>query len=587
MPAVWLQQGVTVVGGPPDAPETWSDVELLGWNLEPGAAPGACRLRFPRARGLTGLPSLGQEVRVILGSNVMWRGRAVRAPGAVTAMGDGQELVIRDPRWAMERRRIGMLGVGDLLESQAVGGFAQQGHLPVFNPSGLGNRTADPVVTDPVLGDVHGFSSADGAQWTLRDLLAWALYWYGGTLLACNVAALPAAWDAPAASWGPAGMGLSRAVTQLAAWAGEAWGPRFANDATWYQPVRRTPDVNVILDLPGATAGADTGSVTWASVRAVQGDVSIEDSVDQVQALANRQVMETSYCTDAAYEVATLVRFNPAQAEYVGGVRPDVTAYAAHGLGFDLPAGSRPKRWRRELVTQWNAGRTDYLATGTDSVAARRALPEDAVWVDAGEGYVRVTGGFVILPDRAEVLFGTELRAVDGTTIPIADFSEFEDLEVLLTAATELEDGATAWSPAPVTAPHAQDLTGVALVVRTDLATERRWKADLPDPAGPPNAWVRMADGGAPVTYRSILPLLVATANQYAEVRTPRQVELEVELWEWDPGLTLGVGVAAPGSGLEAMLTGDEVVVGMRFDARSGDFPSLRVTNMLAGFVGV
>lgn len=283
----------------------------------------------------------------------------------------------------------------------------------------------------------------------------------------------------------------------------------------------------------------------------------------RLDAVSGRKLVETTYSTATADPLLTGAAAR--DPEFLWDYKINVANYAAHSLGANLAAGSRPWPLLPTLCTRRHETSTAYLTASEVTAAPDRGEDVDAKTTLAiliGADWKRVTGGVRV-----------DLRSTLGVlvslkrTVSYADTAGGNDRkyqvptgaapDVRITAATELPAVASA------------SLTSLALAAATcadgllNLETiQPAYRIDtiLQDPTSAnPNAWVTQA-AGALETYRDVATVLsAAAAGPYAQ-RGKDASLVEIGLPFWPAEVPLGAILEVTPTPANSGITGNEII---------------------------
>lgn len=577
---------VTQIG---DQPATWETVRLLGVHLPAGAQPGQCQLEFPEAYALTDLPALGEEVEVALDDVTIFKGVVISYPGEIGPQAEGQVAILADPRWELQRMRVGQKDIGP----REGGGFEEVGMLVAFNPGGRRNRSAT------ASGGVYQFDSSANAEfWTRKQILEWLAHWYMDTTVEVDASALTGAWDEEEFDFVPYLQTVPEALTRLCRSAGASWGIYFEDGQAYFVPIQAGGIGTLALALPAAeSAGNLASTATELHVLSLAAAPSIERSIDTVEMHTAPRWIEHTYGNTLEGEVQPLLEsFTPKDTRYFYGWKAVTNRYAQHLLGQDLAYGARPKRWLRHNGTTVDATGLAYyaaLADGLKCGLGRAMRPEECFWVGVVdpdtqvETKYRVRAGFTILTERAQLLIEAVLELEDGTTLSFPDAEDWDDVRIYLTVTTEVEEPDTLQYGNSEANYHMEGKPIVQTVYRSDMRPVYRYKARLPklaDLATDPNASEVLGDGTALESYLEWTGEMIEAAQRIAAALTPAESRGRIRLLGIPTEARLGQLVTiSPDQG---GLAGTEVIVDLLYQTAEGDHLELTVDRNLARLLG-
>lgn len=574
MANTWATKAVTVTGLEA-AGEDFADAELIEISHPYGEQWGTCLLNFPRARAQTGAALRGQLIGVQYDGRLVFAGHIIEAPRAVGEVEDGIVATAADFRWLLSKRIIGQYGAGEV---ETVGGWALMGFRPHFNPEGRRNRGKTKSGASYLFSD-----AADAAAWTAKDILEFVLRFFASNLEA-DLDALPDAWDQEISDFYPYGKSVGAVLSLLAAQVGNSWSIRYVDTDVHFVAIGAGATATSTVTLPTAEAAGKASDATeWAARRVYVTD-RITDSVDRVEVHSARTRVDMTLTTAADADcVQCLEYFAPEVPGFVAAYVLDPTGegMTAAATALELPAGSRPVRWHRELGTITTPDGSDYAAAGDDSLKAGIGQPvmaEHCVWLSFDEsGWQLVKSGIRIDPINMIVYIGDTLQFMDGSSLE--DLAAGDFFDVWISAAVEWTHNAILYTnPASYLLSSGNILTEI--VTRSDIVPRYQYRLILPDKAAAttnPNAQVTIGSEEV-VAYLPQLEVMTALYQALQGIRK-REVTVRADLLDI-PDIVPGNKLAIAPADLD--LTGEEVITHYSAEFRETSRVTLYATNNLA-----
>ena len=547
-----------------------------------GTAIGSCTFGYPANHAQAANRRMGTRCRITIGADTIFRGAIVHGPISIGQTEDEVWFVAVDDKWLMNAHKVGEIGIGTMGTPAGAEGFTDVGFEVVFNPDGRSNKAPGATTYD--------FNTGSTAvPWTLRDIMQFIFTHYVETDVAqCASGAIAhAAYDITPVGLNLVGQSAVAAIDQVAQLAGESWGLIPGANYSSFVAVRAGAGTvrNVQLNMPGfgaVLASASDGSAGETSVQ-----TSIQNCRDGYQAISApivKEVVHTNMGADALLSRVVGFSSGGLEKEYVARFEVVVTKYTANHLGRDLSAGSRPKPWRSGNVTRVNAAATAYLSAAqiaADPTLLGNRAADTPVWL-AKDGVEAtaclLTGGYRISREHGTIDFKATLEAAPaeaGQPPQSIAITDWPAVGIWMTPATVLEIPESA-----VTTPSARYLDKPITdpIRKTDLVPERRQDAWVPDPAGGPNAKLKLSPG-AEEKYVDVGPRLAEIAAsalaRSPKIETPIQVTLPFfPIWQ------LGDRVALIGRPLGQ--TGDEVITEITWQVHHEYETRLRATNVMS-----
>jgi hypothetical protein len=492
-----------------------------------GDAIGSAIIRYPATNANNTVRRMGDSARIAIGGQTVFRGCVGHAPFEVSVDQDEVQLVLFDDKWRMGARKIGQQGIGTTGPEEARTGFTDVGYDTVFNRDGKPDKKVGDTDDD------LDFSLASTAvYWTLRDVLKWVFKFYvrGDTAILPPAQVAHAAWDRKPSNLNLYGMSPVAAAQTLAQLAGESWALLPQAGYSTYRSVRPGSGTIRPLRLFAPTSRGNMAGVTEATVSDINAALSIQACRDKFLASSSEVVLERVYSRSNGMLLAPITSPVPG---YAKRYRVDVTKYADNGLGPNRLAGSRPKVWRKQLVTRLALGETDMHYATAAEVAATPSLEaaesaEIPVWisVDGTVGGMKLlAGGYRIDVENSTLDIHEKLEVfADGDRTKKTELNgiNWTVAGIWMTVATVL-DGAEIAASADAALYLAEPV--VEAVKRSDLVPERRYHSVLPKLTGDdPHAYDSFAVGAeekyVDITAR-LNDALAAMADSSPEVESP------------------------------------------------------------------
>lgn len=572
MPRTYEAKAVTVEAeGLPSA-----ILQITYLNIPHGARWGVARILFPAELGLDSLPTEGVACTIKIEGDVLLSGHVVTAPSTIADGEDEIAVDVADLRWEMTRVKVGMGGVGPLVED--FGGFPLVGYRVHFNPSGVGNRSKE--VDQDGDGDTYTFEAlATSEKWTLKQMLQFIVFWYYPDLVV-DVDALSDAWDSVENDVNLYLLSMPAALSELAKRAGESWTLRYDGADVIYQPMGAAPTETVTLNLPDA--GDDEPARSSSAYSALEATVvtSIIDSVDRVEIQSANILHETLYSNHGDDPLLISPTDEPPPPGYARMFRVDVTKYEAWKLGKNLPEGTRPKPWARQNVTRVTSANEFLDAEDADLLArwGRPMLPEDCCWVnfDQNETKYKLLSGISILFDEGVILIHNHVETSGGSF----DFVEGAQptMYLWITLTTQLE---LPFIYRPDAEDHHIDAQHeiVLPILRTDITPMTRFKSLMPDYSS--SDLTQTVEFALLETeyYFQVTDDFKLVHDAYLAARGDKERIVHARLLDI-PVIPLGARLQI--SPAHADLSGNEIVVDVSYDFANGDHVELMATNNLA-----
>ena len=522
-----------------------------------GSAIGSAVVGYPREYAQDAAPELGKTALIKVDNKPMFRGVVGEAPFEIGPTRDEIRLVLFDDKWLLNRRVLGQVGIGTQGSPAGATGFKDVGFECLFNPEGRPNK-------DPSSLDFNTGSTA--VLWTLSDIMQWLFTYYIGTDEATLDAGAQLTGDGYARA--PSHLLLSgqsplQAIDTVAQLAGESWALTPGPTASAFQCVRPGAGTVRTFKLFPPQGGQQITSA--GKYHAISCDVprSIRNVRDVYQAVSAPVLKEHTYTSTGTAPLLKLQASFAASKEYQARYEVDVTQYAAHNLGANLSAGSRPKLWSPDLVTRVSADGSAYLTAAqiasTPVLAANERVQKPVLWIsptstDPDDARL-CTGGYRLdlRAGRLDLKNTVELMPDSGETPEQVAVSSWASAGVWLTVATVLE---TVVSDETEVGAQYLPTQFYQVISKPDLVPEVREYSYLPDLSGDNNARTQVA--GTPAeTYIDVADRLSeAIASAIAETAS---IESAVTLTlPFCPLVAVGDRIAIVGR--EIGLSGDEVI---------------------------
>lgn len=584
-----FQPKAVVISGLSAWPDDYNPAELIELDLPYGARWGYAVVRFPKAFASNSTPAAGDSCTIRISGTIILRGVVTELPQNINAGADGSFCYVADVRWWWSRRKIGQYGIGS--EDETAGGFPIVGYQVIFNPGGVANRSEEAVSPN-----LYTFSSTSTAQkWLRKDVLHFLVAWYAPSL---TIGTLSTAWDDPIENFIAYGKSTLDAISELCADTGVTWAIGYdESENVSFLEITENPATTVTAKLENPHAGKKVDDASELSIREYSAITRITDSADIVEVQSGKKLIEatlTNYEDEDACQMLTL--FDPKMTGFCAALIPDVTKYETFHLGKNLPAGSRPKSFVRELVSRLKEDRTAYYPGWTEEASetegdyaellAGKGFPVHAelcVWAEDGENPTAMhllKSGIRIIPEQALILVENTIEAHDGWW---RDFYSFpEDLRLRITVVTEIEESLVIRSTDPATWHIADNYKLVETIVRTDIRPKYRYQTYLPTfDVDDPNLYYAEAETDLEA-YINASTLLARIGTPYLHAVRDAETDLTIRFLDIP---TVAVGSKLAISPAVLGLTGNEIIAHIRYNCAESDYVEVRVTNNYARLI--
>jgi hypothetical protein len=547
-------------------------------ELMAGAAIGTAVISYPSHYASDATPQMGKGVRIKVGGRVIFRGVIGDGPFEVGGNSDELQLILFDDKWLMSRKTIGEPGIGTMPVSvPGFYGFNDVCFDVIFNRDGKPNK--DPATLDFLTDPTAVF-------WTLKDVMQFVfLYYIDPDDARLNPALLSGGYDRKPSHLNLVGQTALQAVDTVAQLAGESWGLIPGSSYSAFVPVAPGSGTlrRVYFFRPKAFGRSDM-STTW-HVNAGKSSLSIQECKDNYAARSGSILKEHTYTNKGSYPL--LVRntdFVDPTKEHVTQYEVDVEQYAVHMLGPALSAGSRPKKWNRELVTRLNADKDGYLTAAniaaTPALRHNDRLAKPFLWVseDGTEAAARLcTGGFRINTEHGTIEFKSKLDLWpdDGEKEETVLIEDWANVGIWLTIATLI--GLPKTSQSTIASAYLPKHF-TQLIIKSDLVPEQRGIVWLPKMGGSNNEvdhvsltteeYVDVAD--------QLDEMVDGAIAQTPDLESPLDLD-----FPFMPELNIGDLIDVKGRTFA--LSGNEVVTQISYDIHDAYDVKVRATNVLAG----
>lgn len=541
-----------------------------------GAAIGSAAISYEAHRASDVTRNIGDRARISAGGDTIFSGAIGHAPLAVGQGEDDVELILFDDKWLINSRVIGQIGIGTQGDPVGLLGFKDVGFDLIFNKDGGPNK-------DPATLDFNTGSTA--VQWTLTDILNLIFSKYiSPTIATLNLAEINrAAWLRKPTHLNLTGNRVLQALDAVTELAGESWTLQPGPVVSTFKSVRAGAGTIRTARVFSPYGGASVLAAGESHAGDIKVALSIENCRDKWQAVSSPILLESVY-SKANELLARQTTFK--DPEYAARFAVDVTKYSANGLGNDLSVGSKPKAWKKDLVSRMKTDGSGYLEKAdldANPALATNQTIEIPVWISATgnvAGMKLVSGGIRIDTENGTVDFEKSVQ-VAGDTFGAAPTSlaitDWATAGVWITVATVLREVQTA-----ITTDDDLYLSepSVEVIPKTDLVPERRYKSLLPSLAGTnPNTYLTIA-ADAEEKYIDVTDRLqdvVDSARSTSqEIETPIDVVMEMfPIWQIGDQLRI--------SGRNLGQTGNEVIVSLRYELHGSYKTIVHATNLVKG----
>lgn len=543
-----------------------------------GAAIGTAVISYPAHYASDATPQMGKGVRIKLEGRVIFRGVIGNGPFKVSNDSDELQLVLFDDKWLMSRKTIGQPGIGTKPNSvPGLYGFNDVCFDVIFNRDGKPNK--DPDKTDFI-------TDATAVFWTLKDVLKFVfLYYIDPADAKLNSALLSSGYDRKPTHLNLVGQTALQAVDTVAQHAGESWGLIPGSSSSAFVPVRPGHGTkrSIFFFKPKAHGRSDSAT-TW-HVSDGSSSLSVQECKDDYIAMSGSILKEHTVTNKGSYPL--LVRntsyVDPAK-EHVAQYTVDVEQYAVHMLGPALSAGSRPKKWSRELVTRLNAGKNGYITAANiaadPSLRHNDRLAKPFLWVslDGTEANARLcTGGFRINADHGTIEFKAkpDLWPATGDKEESVTVGNWATAGIWLTIATVIGLPKTSQS---TVASRYLPKRFTQLIIKSDLVPEQRGIVWLPKMSGTNNELdkVSLVTEEYVDVSDQLDEMVDGAIAQTPDIESPLDLE-----FPFMPELNIGDRLEV--NGRSFAVSGNEVVTQISYNIHNAYDVKVRATNVLAG----
>lgn len=547
-------------------------------ELMAGAAIGTAVISYPSHYASDATPQMGKGVRLMIGSRVIFRGVIGEGPFEIGDGSDELDLILFDDKWLMSRKTIGQQGIGTMPSSvPGFYGFNDVCFDVIFNRDGKPNKDSSSLdfITD-----------STAVFWTLKDVMRFIFQYYidsGDAQL--SPARLGSGYDRKPVHLNLVGQTALQAVDTVAQMAGESWGLVPGSTTSSFVAVKPGSGTSRSVFFFRPKAGGRSDFATTWHVKGGRSSLSIKDCKDDYIAMSGPIVKEHTYSSKGTNPLLVQnTSYEDPTKEHVAQFTVDVTKYAVHTLGPALSAGSRPKKWHRELVTRLNADRDGYVSKASIEANPQYRhndrLAKPFLWVslDGTESEARLcTGGFRINSDHGTIEFKAKLDLWpdDGDQEESVLVDDWSAVGIWLTIATVIGLPKTSETP---TASAYLPKKFYQVIMKHDLVPEQRGVVWLPKMGGTNNEVDHVsATTEEYVDVEDQLDEIVDGAiEQTSAIETP--VDLE---FPFMPEVDIGDRISVHGR--DFSLSGNEVVTQISYDIHDAYDVKIKATNVLAG----
>lgn len=520
-------------------------VKLERYSVQPGAQPATLAFTLPKT-AVNGLSCCGNAIYVFrtdkTGSvqSEIFAGTIVEDDGMFARGSQDFACLALDMRHELNSKIIGQYGIGLVT---TYGGWPGIGFDVIFNRDGKPNRSASPSVL-PVSTGLYAFDTTDAAQyWTFANILTFLFYWFvDADVMRLDQSLLlgPYAENAPEIDLRnvPAGRAID-AVTRVM---GGTWFPYY--DALYAGPVAPANYAPTYFPLHAMlgpsntrTLFVDDGKNLYEPTDYACDGIGIRhraaDSYDRLEIMSAPARVEATYSDTGTSPLLTKVSSGSELPDSdICYYDVDVTKYLANGLGQNLDAGSRPKKWNGMLCTRLDSsgyitGPLTEADEGTDIPATECVQ----ISLDSGSTWQRVRSGVKLDLDKMRVHVGRKcsaygsIKAAPPMTLPI---TEATPIRLKLTITTILEypivsetDNASWYLSRPRT----------RRILRRDFVPLYRINSEVPDlTSSNPNTFTMLASGSTVTAYRDPTSDMEAFRDRIFAARNELEVDFNCTL---------------------------------------------------------
>ena len=548
-----------------------------------GAAVGSAVVNFPLVFAQDAEPEMGTEARLTIDYKTVFRGVIGQGPFRVGGDVDEVQLVLFDDKWSMQANIVGQYGIGTQGDPVGSTGFKDVGFEVVFNRDGKPNK-------DPSSLEFNTGSTA--VLWSLADIMRFIwIYYVDSDVATLSASQLGTAYSLRYPSdLNLVGQNALQATDTIAQLSGESWGLKAAVSASTFVAVAPGSGTQRTVWMFAPKTGAQATDAGEYHASDVSVETSIVNAIDRYQAISAHALKETTI-SNTGDTPLLVIDADFTDKEFAARFSVDVTAYTDNSLGGNLSAGSKPKPWKKHLLTRLNADGDAYLTAAaiaaTPALAYNAQIAKPLVWVsptstDIDDARLCV-GGMQVDVEHGTIAFKAtvDLMADTGDDPEEVSVSDWSAAGIWMTVVTELATPVTVESSADETyLPE----TRYAVIRKDDLVPELRRNTMLADHAGNNNAITTLAvaatEEDPDETYIDVTDRLTEAAEAALEATPAIETPITVS-FPFLPLFEIGDRVRVTGRPLS--LSGNEVVTSIQYDISESYETQVKATNVLAG----